>query len=79
MIFVAEEDGNHIRKIDLAAGQVSTVAGSGKAGIKNGAASKAKFSYPGGLGLDTRGNIYVGDYESHRIRLISTNASFVVI
>lgn len=70
-IYVCDEDGNRIRKIDLEKNVVSTVAGSGKEGPKDGSAAKAKFTYPGGIGLDTSGNIYVGDYESHRVRLVA--------
>jgi len=70
-IYVCDEDGNRIRKIDLRKNVVSTVAGSGKEGPKDGSSSKARFTYPGGIGLDLAGNIYVGDYESNRVRLIS--------
>jgi len=77
-IFVCDEDGNRIRKIDLRNNQVSTVAGSGKEGPKDGSSAKARFTYPGGLGLDLRGNIYVGDYESNRVRLISAVSDSIV-
>ena len=77
-IYVSDEDGNRIRKIDLKNNVVSTIAGSGKEGPKDGPAAKAKFTYPGGVGLDTEGNIYVGDYESHRVRLIAPSSAELV-
>lgn len=70
-IYVCDEDGNRIRKIDLRAGVVTTLAGTGRAGLKDGPGSQAWFRYPGGIGLDKTGNIFVGDYESHRIRRVS--------
>jgi len=76
-IYVADEDGNRIRKVDLHTKITSTVAGNGNDGLTDGAGSKATFNYPGGLGLDLAGNIYVGDYESHRIRLITAPQSSV--
>jgi len=76
-IYVADEDGNRIRKVDLQTKVTSTVAGNGDDGLVDGKGSKATFNYPGGLGLDLAGNIYVGDYESHRIRFIAPPQSSV--
>ena len=70
-IYVCDEDGNRIRKIDLKEKVVSTVAGSGKEGPRDGSTAKARFTCPGGTGLDVDGIIYVGDCESNRARLIS--------
>jgi len=77
-MYVCDEDGNRIRKIDLKKNVVSTVAGSGKEGPKDGSSAKARFTYPGGIGLDLEGNIYVGDYESNLVRLISAKTETVV-
>jgi len=77
-IYVCDEDGNRIRKINLQKNIVSTVAGNGKEGPRDGSAAKARFTYPGGLGLDLDGNIYVGDYESNRIRFIYHSTEAVV-
>jgi len=77
-IYVCDEDGNRIRRIDLRENVVSTVAGSGKEGPRDGSSAKARFTYPGGIGLDVDGNIYVGDYESNRVRLISAATVSIV-
>jgi len=76
-IYVADEDGNRIRKVDLETKITSTLAGNGDDGLVDGKGSKATFNYPGGLGLDLDGNIYVGDYESHRIRFVTHPQSSV--
>jgi len=77
-IYVCDEDGNRIRKIDLINKIVSTVAGNGKEGPKDGSSKRAKFTYPAGIGLDLEGNIYVGDYESNLIRMISKSTESIV-
>jgi len=59
---------NVIRKISK--GIVSTVAGTGKAGFKDGPGKEAEFSSPMGLAVDAKGNLYVSDSENHCIRVI---------
>ena len=66
-IYLSDDD--RIRKITPQS-LVSTLAGS-IAGYQDGDAMSAKFSSPGGLGIDKRGNIYVADINNHRIRKIS--------
>ena len=64
------DGGNHlIRKIFN--GVVSTVAGTGEKGYKDGAGSAAMFNHPGGIALGKDGTIFVADYGNHRIREIS--------
>jgi sugar lactone lactonase YvrE len=63
-------DQNRIRKI-TAEGMVSTIAGTGDAGFKDGIGSSAKFDGPQGLGIDKQGNIYVADFNNNCIRKIS--------
>lgn len=70
-IYVCDEDNNRIRTVNLRTGKVTTLAGTGHTGTKDGPGKHATFSYPGGIGVDIHGNIFVGDYESHRIRVVS--------
>ncbi|MCK5339239.1 MAG: hypothetical protein KAJ50_10520, partial [Bacteroidales bacterium] len=71
-MYVSDFINQRIRKIsaDL---QVTTIAGSGTAGLQNGPASQAQFNYPRGICLDDTGNIYIGDSWNHRIRKISVD------
>ena len=69
-IYVADLDNRRIRKVSTS-GQVSTIAGTGETGFKNGNAGEAQFSYLRGLAVDTQGNVYVLDRGNYRIRKIT--------
>lgn len=49
---------------------VSTLAGSGTAGFADGSGTAAGFNKPGGIAVDSSGNVYVADSNNHRIRKI---------
>lgn len=51
--------------------EVTTIAGSGHTGFKDGPAMSAEFISPAGLAYDRRGNLYIADQGSHRIRVLS--------
>jgi hypothetical protein len=51
---------------------VSSYAGTGVAGLSNGAAASATFSSPEGCAVDQNGNIYVADKSNNVIRKISS-------
>ncbi|MEZ5194965.1 MAG: hypothetical protein R2764_00780 [Bacteroidales bacterium] len=69
-MFVSDFLNQRIRKIssDMI---VTTIAGTGIAGLQEGPVDQAKFNYPRGICLDDTGNIYIGDSWNHRIRKIS--------
>ncbi|OQX74092.1 MAG: hypothetical protein B6D61_11905 [Bacteroidetes bacterium 4484_249] len=71
-MYVSDFLNQRIRKIssDMT---VTTIAGSGIAGLQNGQANEARFNYPRGICVDDTGNIYIGDSWNHRVRKISTN------
>ena len=69
-VYVADEGNHRIRKI-TAAGEVSTLAGSGTAGFSNAVGTTAQFDSPGGVAVDAAGNVYVADSGNHRIRKIT--------
>ena len=52
-------------------GLVSTVAGSGAPGSDDGIGTGATFDDPVGVAADAAGNIYVGDFDNHKIRRVS--------
>ncbi|HEX4595238.1 MAG TPA: hypothetical protein VH157_13235, partial [Bryobacteraceae bacterium] len=71
-IFVADADGNRIRKI-TPDGRIQTVAGTGAAGFAGdgGPSNAALLSHPYGIAVDTQGNLYVADLGNARVRKIS--------
>lgn len=69
-LYVADTANNRIRKI-TPAGIVTTLAGDGAAGYRDGAASEAQFNAPVGVAVDGRGDVYVADTYNDRIRLVT--------
>jgi sugar lactone lactonase YvrE len=69
-VYVADGSNNRIRKI-TPGGVVSTVAGTGNRGAKNGAKAAAEFDFPHGLAIGKNGTIYVADAGNNMIRKIS--------
>jgi len=62
---------NRIRKITTD-GRVTTIAGTGAWGYKDGKASEAEFLMPMDLCVDKKGNMYIADIGNHCIRKIDS-------
>jgi sugar lactone lactonase YvrE len=74
-LYVADATNNRIRKIVIATGVVTTLAGSG-AGTTDGTGTGASFTTP--IGITTDGtNLYVADYGNHRIRKVVISTAVV--
>ncbi|OYY89407.1 MAG: hypothetical protein B7Y45_12345 [Sphingomonas sp. 28-66-16] len=71
-LFVADTSANAIRKM-TPAGVISTVAGDGVAGYRDGPAAQARFNGPIGVTVDGKGNVYVADSYNDRLRVISSD------
>jgi len=69
-LYVADADNRRIRKI-TPDGTVTTVAGDGQPGARDGPALTARFLYPTGVAVDQSGTLYVADRGGHTIRTIS--------
>ncbi len=72
--YIADTYNNVIRKVSPA-GTVSTYAGTGEYGNKDGTATTATFALPRGLAFDGSGNLYVADSANNRIRKISPSGA----
>jgi sugar lactone lactonase YvrE len=68
-LYVADYGNYCIRKIVIATGEVTTLAGDSTQGDADGPVSTAKFNGPAGIAVDGSGNIYVVDGQ--RIRMIT--------
>ncbi len=72
-LYICDIWNNVIRKVDTA-GIISTFAGTGLAGYNGdgGTATNAQLNNPGGVCVDTAGNLYIGDQQNHRFRKVNT-------
>ncbi len=57
--------------IAVAAGTVTTLAGTGAHGSQNGPGNTATFKFPQSVATDSMGNIFVAEYGAHLIRKIT--------
>lgn len=69
-LYVADSGNHKIRKIVIATGVVTTLAGSESAGATDGTGAAASFNSPEGIATD-RNNLYVADRYNHKIRKIA--------
>src|ERR1039457_3733654 len=68
-LFVADQFNHTIRKIVVATGAVTTLAGSpGAVGYSDGTGTSASFNAPSGVAYDGVGNLFVADAFNHTIR-----------
>jgi hypothetical protein len=68
-LVVSDPGSYRIRRIS--GGAVSTLAGSGRSGVRDGAGDGADFVLPGGLTVDRTGTIYVADTGNGTVRAIT--------
>ncbi len=70
-IIIADEWNHKIRRLSPD-GQVTTIAGAGEPGNRDGAAEEATFNFPWDVAVDHLGNILVADGLNYQIRKITT-------
>jgi DNA-binding beta-propeller fold protein YncE len=84
-IFIADWKSHRIRKV-LVNGTMTTVAGIGTACASStqscgdgGSALAASLNGPRAVFVDKVGNIYIADYDNHRVRKVLTNGTIVTV
>lgn len=79
-LYIADSSNQVIRKISN--GTISTVAGTSGSGGYSGdgkAATSAQLLDPGGVAVDSSGNLYIADTGNHVIRMVSTSGTISTI
>ncbi|HBE76636.1 MAG TPA: hypothetical protein DDW65_02470 [Firmicutes bacterium] len=79
-LYIADNSNCRIRKIDIA-GTITTVAGIGVGYYSgdNGPAINAAINFPTGVVTDPNGNLYIADFDNHRIRKVDGNGNITTI
>jgi uncharacterized protein (TIGR03437 family) len=77
-VYISDQLNHRIRKVD-ASGTITTLAGNGTAAFSGdgGPATAAALSYPGGLAVDSSGNVFVFDGGNLRVREIMASAGAI--
>ncbi len=71
--YIGDEYNHAVRRVRIANGDISTVAGiGGVAGYSGdgGPATRAELNHPVGVAVDSYGNIYIGEYLNSRVRAV---------
>lgn len=70
-LYLADTESHTIRRIDLKTGIIRTVAGTAERGDgPDGPATNCSLARPHGIFVGKDGAVYIGDSESHRVRLL---------
>ena len=79
-VYIADIGNYRVRKVDTS-GTITTVAGTGELGFSGdgGPATEAQFHFPGAVALDGAGNVYISDYNDHRIRKVDAMGTITTI
>src|SRR6185312_9017801 len=76
-LYIAEQNGYSIRKINMSSGIITTIAGNAIIGDSasgdGGAATLAQLYGPTDIVVDTTGNLYISDMGNQLIRIVNTN------
>ncbi|KAL6964635.1 Protein SUPPRESSOR OF QUENCHING 1, chloroplastic, partial [Sarracenia purpurea var. burkii] len=72
-IYIADSYNHKIKKLDPASKRVSTLAGAGKAGFKDGMALLAQLSEPSGIVEAQNGRLFIADTNNSVIRYLDLN------
>jgi len=74
-LFIADAQDNHVRRLDLASGQLTVLAGSADFNVHDGQGAAASFNSPQGVACDDQGNAYVADAGNRRVRKVTPDGT----
>ena len=72
-LYFTDRGNNRVRKITISTGIISTIAGNGTQGYNGDgiAATAAELSSPNEVSFDVSGNLYIADWNNHRVRKVN--------
>ena len=78
-LYIAEYQGNRIRRANVQTGTITTVVGTGTAGFggDGGPAQAASLNHPTGIAFDSAGNLYIADMGNARIRRVDGQSGII--
>ena len=78
-LYIADSNNQVIRKVAAGTGTISTVAGNGTSGFSGdgSAATSAQLAHPFGIAVDSMGNLYIGDTDNQRIRMVAAGTGTI--
>jgi trimeric autotransporter adhesin len=78
-LYVADTFNYCIRMVTKSTGVITTVAGTGVSGYNGdgGQATSAEISSPYGFPVDASGNLYIADFDNHRIRMVTKSTGVI--
>lgn len=76
VVWLADSYNHRIKRLDALDRRVTTIAGDGTAGLRDGDLASASFWEPSGLAIDGR-RLWVADTNNHALRLIALDAGTV--
>jgi trimeric autotransporter adhesin len=76
-IYFSDHSNNVVRKITIATGIISTVAGGGTIVADGGPATACALSQPQALLVDAAGNIYIADYGNNEVRKVDHTTGII--
>ncbi|MFJ6054498.1 NHL repeat-containing protein [Streptomyces sp. NPDC092307] len=77
-LFIADASNYRVRRVD-ASGTITTYAGNGTTTAVNGAATQSGLYTPSDVAADTAGNVYIAEYNGHRVRKVSLDGNITTV
>lgn len=74
-LYIADTGNNRVRKVSK--GPITTIAGDGTYGFDGdgGPATSAQLNLPSDVAVDSAGNVYIADFNNHRVRVLIPSAT----
>jgi hypothetical protein len=78
-LYIADTLNHRVRRVDAATGTITTVAGTGAAGVSgdSGPATAAALRLPSGIAVDAIGTLYIADRGDSRVRRVDATTGTI--